>query len=80
MVNLAKYLKALARVAKTFEIHIGPLHARGAPAVLVGVSGVVIAAGIANALVRSVPMLPETLREANGLARTLRGEPQRLNP
>jgi hypothetical protein len=79
-VDFASFFKGVARVGKTFEIHVGPIHARGVPAILVGVTGIVIAGGIAGALVRSAPMLPETFREANGLAKTLRGEQQRLIP
>jgi len=78
-VNFKEFFRGVARVNKTLAIEIGPLRARGVPAILMAVTGIVIAAGIAGALVRSVPQLPETLREANGLAKTMRGEPARLN-
>ena len=74
-----EFFRGVARINKTFAIQVGPIRARGVPAVLIAATGIVIASGIAAALVRSVPQLPETLREANGLAKTMRGEPTRLN-
>jgi hypothetical protein len=78
-VKFQEFFRGVARVNKAFAIEIGPLRARGAPAILIAVTGIVLASGVAAALVRSVPQLPETLREANGLAKTMRGEPARLN-
>lgn len=68
------YFKGLARVTRTFKLHIGPVRAQGVPAILVAVSGVVLAAGVAKALSQGSDRLPETLREARGLAETLRHE------
>jgi hypothetical protein len=65
---------------REFRIEVGPLRAQGVPAVLMAVTGVVIAGGVAAALARAGDRLPETLHEAQGLASTLRGEPRRLNP
>lgn len=76
--NFSKFFKGLARVTKTFELEIGPLHARGVPAILVATTGLVAAAGLAQALAKSSDKLPETLREARSLAQTLRPEPPRL--
>jgi len=70
--NLDRYLKALSRVTRTFAIRIGPVRARGVPAVLVAGTGLVLAAGMARALVVNADRLPETLREARGLAEALR--------
>jgi hypothetical protein len=79
-VNLASILKALSKVTRTFTIEIGDFKATGVPAILVGVTGVVLAGGVAAALSRSAAHLPETLREAQGLAKALRrDEPSRLN-
>jgi len=50
------------------------LHARGVPAVLLGVAGVVVASGVARALAASAPRLPETLGEARALVRALRDD------
>jgi len=78
-VKFQEFFRGVARVNKTFAIEVGPIRARGVPAILIAVTGIVVASGIAAALIRSVPQLPETLREANGLAKTMRGEPTRLN-
>ncbi len=72
------FFKGLSRVVHEFRIDAGPISARGVPAILVAVTGVVIAGGIAAALSRAAGELPATLREANGLAKTLRGEQPRL--
>jgi hypothetical protein len=72
--------KGLARTGTTYSIEFGPIRATGVPAILVGVCGIVVASGVAAILSRSAGRLPETLREARGLAQTLRGEPPSLNP
>lgn len=77
-VNFYKYFKGLAKVTKTFSLEVGPLRAQGVPAILVGVTGVVLAAGVAKALMQSSDRLPETLREARSLAQTVRPEVQKL--
>lgn len=77
-VNLNKYFKGLAKVTKTFSLEIGPLRAQGIPAVLVGVTGVILAAGVARSLMQSSDRLPETLREARSLAQTMRAEVPKL--
>lgn len=81
-VNFLKALSGLAkgaaRVNKTFTLEIGPLRATGAPAILVAVSGIVLAAGITKTLAEHSERLPETLREARALAQTLRPEQQKL--
>jgi hypothetical protein len=65
--------RGIARVQDTFTLEIGPIRASGVPAILVAVTGIVLAAGIAR-------RLPETLHEAERLAQTLRGDRPRLNP
>ena len=77
-VNLYKYFKGLAKVTKTFSLEIGPVRAQGVPAILVGVTGVVLAAGVARALSQSSDRLPETLREARSLAQAVRPEVPKL--
>ena len=64
----------LARVTKTFRLEIGPLRARGVPAVLLGVSGVVAAAGFARLLSANPSALTETIREATRFMGVLRGD------
>lgn len=71
--------RGLARVQATFCVEIGPFRATGVPAILVAVTGVIAASGVAGLLSRNAAMIPETLREARGLAETLRGERPRLS-
>jgi predicted membrane protein len=82
MKQRASILKALfrgmSRLQETFTIDVGPVRATGVPAILVGVTGIVLASGITAALVKSAPRLPETLGEARGLAETITGAPPRL--
>ena len=77
--NLAAYLKGLARVARTFKLESGNFRAQGAPAVLIAVSGLVLAAGVARILTQNATALPETLREAKGLVEAIRGDSHRLS-
>ena len=72
--------RGLARMQQAFTIEVGPIRASGVPAILVGVSGIVLAGGVASILAKNAERLPETLREARGLAETLRGDRARLNP
>jgi hypothetical protein len=73
------FFRGVARVGGTFSIEVGPIRATGVPAILVGVTGIVVGAGIAKLLARAADRLPETLAEARGLAETLRGDRPRLN-
>jgi hypothetical protein len=77
-VNLSKVFKSLARVTKTFQLEVGPVRAQGVPAVLVAVTGVVLAAGVVKALNQTSDRLPETIREARALAQTFRPEHTQL--
>jgi hypothetical protein len=77
-VKFSNFFKGMARVTKTFTLEIGPLRATGVPAVLVGVAGVVLAAGTVKTLAEHSERLPETLREARALAQTLRPEQPQL--
>jgi hypothetical protein len=70
----------LARVTKTFRLELGPLRAQGVPAVLLGVCGVVTAAGIARLLVENPSALSETIREATRFLAVVRGETLALKP
>ncbi len=72
--------KGIARTQSTFTLELGPIRATGVPAILVAVTGVVLAGGVVSTLSRSAARLPETLREARGLAETLRGDRPRLTP
>jgi hypothetical protein len=82
MKNSASLVKAFfrgfARAAKTFTLEVGPLRATGVPAILIGVTGIVLASGVTVALAKSANRLPETLSEARGLAEALSSNPKRL--
>lgn len=75
-----KFFKNVARVMRTFRIEAGPFRAQGAPAVLVALSGVLVAAAVARAIVTGSDRLPETLREARALAQSMRHDAPRLQP
>jgi hypothetical protein len=72
------FFRGLARVQRTFNIEIGPLRASGIPAVLIGVTGIVLASGVTAALAKGATRLPETLGEARGLAEALNARAPRL--
>jgi hypothetical protein len=75
---LRTFLRGLARLQKSFTIQVGPLRATGVPAILIGVSGIVLASGVTSALSKSANRLPETLGEARGLAEAITGGSPRL--
>ncbi|MDH2910250.1 MAG: hypothetical protein HKL92_04160 [Candidatus Eremiobacteraeota bacterium] len=79
--KIGSALKGLAKLQRSFDLRIGPIRASGVPAILLGTAAVVLAAGAARALARAGEALPETLREAKGLAQTLRdSRTTHLNP
>ncbi len=63
---------------RAFSIEIGPLRATGVPAILLGVTGVILASGVTAALTKGATRLPETLGEARGLADALNAGSPRL--
>lgn len=54
------------------------IRAQGVPAILLGVSAVVLAAGVARAVQSAAPALPDAFREARSLWESVRRRP--LNP
>ncbi|HET6274559.1 MAG TPA: hypothetical protein VFE16_01310 [Candidatus Cybelea sp.] len=72
------FFRGVARVQRTFGIEVGPLRARGLPAVLIGVTGIILAGGVAAALSKGATRLPEALGEARGLAEALNSGSPRL--
>lgn len=70
--------RGIARTSRTYTLDLAAFRATGVPALLVAVSGVVIAGGIAALLARGASRLPETLAEARGLADSLLGNRPRL--
>jgi hypothetical protein len=67
-----------ARLMRASRLRVGNMRAMGVPAILIGVAGVILAAGISRSFRTIAPMLPETLRELKRLvdagrdARTLK--------
>ncbi len=67
-----------ARMLRASRLRFGKVRAVGVPAILIGVAGVILAAGASRSLGTIAPMLPETLREMKHLidagrdARTLK--------
>jgi hypothetical protein len=56
-----------ARVLRASRLRVGPLRAMGVPAILIGVAGIILAAGASRSMGTIAPMLPETLRELKTL-------------
>jgi len=52
-----------ARILRASKVRFGPLRAQGAPAILLGVATVVVAAGAIRVLGAGAPNLPESIRE-----------------
>ena len=76
--GLRAFFRGVARVQRTFGIEIGPIRARGLPAVLLGVTGIILAGGVTAALARGATRLPETLGEARALAEAINAGSPRL--
>lgn len=72
------FLRGFARVQRTFTIEVGPLRASGVPAILVGVTGIILASGVTAALAKGAGRLPETIGEARNLAEALNAGSPRL--
>lgn len=69
-----------ARALRASSIRFGGFRARGVPAILLGVSAVVLAAGSMRALRAAAPTLADSLREAKNLVDALRADQKRLGP
>jgi hypothetical protein len=60
------------------RLRVGGFRAMGVPAILIGVAGIILAAGASRSFAQIAPKLPETLRELKSLidagrdARTLK--------
>ena len=64
----------LARILRASNLRFGKLRARGVPAILLGASAIVIAAGTVRALRAAAPSLADSLREATKLVEALRSD------
>jgi hypothetical protein len=69
--------KSLVKVSR---LRVGPIEARGVPAILLGVAAIIVATGISAALRRGATVLPETLREARDFWRVVRAPLAELAP
>jgi hypothetical protein len=67
-----------SRALRASRLRVGKMRAVGVPAILIGVAGIIIAAGVARSLGTIAPMLPETLRELKSLVDAGRS-PRTLN-
>ena len=63
---------------KMFRFEIGPLRARGVPAILLGVSSIITSVGLARLLAENPSALTETIREATRFLGVLRSDVPRL--
>ena len=71
-----------ARILRASSIRFGDVRVRGVPAILLGVSAIVVSAETVRALAKAAPSLAETLRKATKLVdavRSDRGDQRRLN-
>jgi hypothetical protein len=68
-----------ARALRVSKLRFGSLRAQGVPAILLGVAGIVLAAGAMRALQAGAPNLPETIREIRQLIEANR-RTKPLNP
>ncbi|HTU81615.1 MAG TPA: hypothetical protein VMF61_05775 [Candidatus Acidoferrales bacterium] len=76
--RIKAFLRGMARLQRAFTIELGPVRASGVPAILLGVSGIVLASGVTAALAKGATRLPETLSEARGLAEAIGANRPRL--
>lgn len=76
--RLRAFFRGVALLQRTLTIEIGPLRATGVPAILIAVSGIVLASGVTAALAKGATRLPEALGEARGLAEALNSGSPRL--
>jgi hypothetical protein len=67
-----------ARILRASSVRFGSLRVRGVPAILLGVSSVIVAAGTVRALGKAAPMLPELIRETKLLVESSRNDRPRL--
>jgi hypothetical protein len=71
-----------ARILRASSLRYGKFRARGVPAILLGVSAIVLTAGTVRALAAAAPSLADVVRETTKLleaARSDRAEQRRLN-
>ena len=65
-------------ILRASSVRYGAFRARGVPAILLGASAVVVAAGTMRALAAAAPSLADALREATKLVDAVRSDQRRL--
>jgi hypothetical protein len=68
-----------ARILRASSLRYGDFRARGLPAILIGASAIVLAAGTVRALKTAAPSLAEVVRETTKLVEAARSDQRRLN-
>jgi hypothetical protein len=68
-----------ARILRASSLRYGNFRARGVPAILIGASAIVLAAGTVRALKTAAPSLAEVVRETTKLVEAARSDQRRLN-
>ncbi|MGH7709616.1 MAG: hypothetical protein ACREM8_11765 [Vulcanimicrobiaceae bacterium] len=64
--------RRLVKLARGSRLSFGQFEARGVPAILMAVTGIVIASGIARAIAEGAQAMPDSLREARLLLEATR--------
>ncbi len=72
-------LPDFARILRASNLRYGKFRARGVPAILIGTSAIVLAAGTVRALRAAAPSLAEVVRETTKLVEAARSDQRRLN-
>lgn len=67
-----------ARILRASSLRVGDFRARGVPAILLGASAIVLAAGAMRALRAAAPQLTDVLHEATKLVDAVRADQPRL--
>jgi hypothetical protein len=67
-----------ARILRASNLRYGDFRARGVPAILIGASAIVLAAGAMRAIRAAAPQLGDVLREATKLVEAVRSDQRRL--
>jgi hypothetical protein len=68
-----------ARILRASSLRYGNFRARGVPAILLGMSAIVLAAGTVRALKTAAPSLAEVVRETTKLVEAARSDRPRLS-
>ncbi|MDQ2680735.1 MAG: hypothetical protein M3Y21_06920 [Candidatus Eremiobacteraeota bacterium] len=76
--DFKNFFRGFARVTRTFKLEYRDFKAEGPPAILLSVAAMVLAGGVARALIQGADRLPDTLKEARGLAAILKSDVREL--